>query len=221
MNSARIIPRDEFDRDLDAINRAIFTSAPFFAIANSRGLPAFVDRAWSLVPIPFDIRLDTRPSPDDRPDWPVTDDPFHYRDEYEPLFALLRGRCESEIVLTTRPHFIDPAVPILGCPPERDCLDAALDLGLSDEPSAINVFSRSADWGLCSNGEHDGYSVIAGTEAFMTDLVATYGGIEPIKRRFWEFHTKYHRLPVSDDQSWCRAWKALGWGEVPKARPEP
>lgn len=219
MSSARIVPCDEFDRHFDAINLAIFAREPFFTIAKLHNVPAIADRAWSFVPIPFDIRIDTRPSPDDRPDWPVAADPFRYRDEYEPFFALLRRRRESEIVLTTRPHFVDSAVPILGCFPDRDCLESALDLGLRDEPSAINVFSEAADWGLCSNGEHDGYSVIAGTEAFMTDLIVSYGGLESIKRRFWEFWTKYHRCPIADDQNWCKDWRALGWDVVPTAWP--
>lgn len=214
MPSARVISPAEFDERLSEVCRSIFTTARFFFIKDLPAQPVFASHEWSIALIPLEIRMDTRARPD-----ADDDERWGYHDEYEPFFALLRRRGEREIVITTRPYDTSPNLPTVACAPDRDAFLAAMDLGLRSDPVTINVFSTSGDWGLCSNGEHDGYSVIGGANPFMTDLFKAYGGLDQIKKRFWELNTVFHYRRVSDEERWCEDWNALGWGEVPKQWP--
>lgn len=210
----RLVDRIEYDRRFRSICEAIFTSEAFFEIRNLPTNPVFRNPSWKFVPIPFELRFDAGADAG-----AMSQHGYRMADEYEPLFATLQARATAEIVLTTKPACPHDDLPDLACFPDRSCLTASIARGLADVPLPLQAFDESAEWGLCSNGEYDGYSIVAGTDSFMTELIGAYGGIERIKRRFWEFNTKFHNWPVDPDQRWCQDWEALGWGDVPENPP--
>ncbi len=214
MAIAHIIDPEEFVGRYAPVAHEIFSGANFVAIRDIKERPVFRATDWHPIAIPFEFRLDSG-----REEEPNHVSSYAYHDEYDPLFQTLRSRAVAEIALTAKPMWPECPFPDFVCSPTRDAINQAMRMHPAIGPMPICVFDETATWGLCSNGEIEGYSVIAGTKAFMADLIARYGGLDRIKRRFWDFNTKYHRWPIADDLPWCGDWKALGWGEAPKAWP--
>lgn len=181
----------------------------------------FVPRHWQIVAIPQELgHTGTGSLGVDELD-PGDPDDFKVRNELVILGDALRRQGIRDFVIAPEPGQYATAIKDLPMRPQVRSVDS---MGWSYHDDAFTgfspvVFTASCDWGIRSMSENIRYSFVAGEERIMAEIVANYGGLDAMRRRFWDYHLMIRHEPPAPGQFWCQVWQMIGWGPVPYERP--